>query len=61
VKIIPMKGHLALDIISGILLAASPWLLDFAQRVYSFHLILGILEISVALMTTSKKRVEVKT
>lgn len=59
-KIIPMKGHLALDIFSGIFLAASPWLLDFADIVYKPHLILGIVEIGAALLTSSKPRIEIK-
>lgn len=59
-KIIPMKGHLALDIFSGIFLAASPWLLGFADIVYRPHLVLGIIEIGAAFFTTSKSRVEIK-
>lgn len=59
-KIIPMKGHLALDIFSGIFLAGSPWLLGFAEIVYMPHLVLGIIEIGAALFTTSKSRIEIK-
>ena len=59
-KIIPMKGHLALDIFSGIFLAASPWFLGFADIVYKPHLVLGIIEIGIALLTTSKSRIEIK-
>ena len=59
-KVIPMKVHLLLDILSGILLAASPWLLGFADTVYQPHLVLGIIEIGAALLTTSKSRIEVK-
>lgn len=59
-KIIPMKGHLALDIFSGIFLAASPWLLRFAEIVYMPHLVLGIIEIGAALLTTPKSRIEIK-
>lgn len=50
-KIISMKTHLTLDVLSGILLAASPWLFGFADRVYLPHLILGIIEILAGLMT----------
>jgi hypothetical protein len=59
-KIIPMRGHLALDIFSGIFLATSPWLLDFADIVYKPHLVLGIIEIGAALMTKSKPTIEIK-
>ena len=48
---ISMRTHLMLDLISGILLAVSPWLFGFADYVYMPHQILGILEIGAALMT----------
>ncbi len=48
---IPMPVHLTLDLMSGILLAASPWLFGFADYVYLPHLILGITEIGAALFT----------
>jgi hypothetical protein len=48
---ISMRTHLTLDLISGALLAASPWLFGFADYVYTPHLVLGILEIGAALMT----------
>lgn len=53
-KIIPMKIHLFLDVISGIFLATSPWILGFADRIYLPHLILGLFEICAGLMTSSK-------
>jgi hypothetical protein len=60
IKIIPMKGHLMLDIFSGVFLAASPWLFGFADLVYRPHLVLGMIEIGTALLTSSKPRIEVK-
>jgi hypothetical protein len=51
VKILPMKVHLSLDFLSGALLAASPWLFGFSQAVYLPHLVLGIFEMSVAVIT----------
>lgn len=59
-KLIPMKAHLVLDILSGILLAALPWLLGFADIVYKPHLVLGIIEIGAALLTISKPTIEIK-
>jgi hypothetical protein len=50
-KGISMRTHLMLDLMSGILLAASPWLFGFADYVWEPHLILGLLEIGAALMT----------
>ncbi|PTX94814.1 hypothetical protein DB346_22675 [Verrucomicrobia bacterium LW23] len=50
-KVIPMKIHLVLDVVSGIFLAASPWLFGFAHLVYLPHLIFGLLEVGAGLMT----------
>jgi hypothetical protein len=50
-KIIPMSGHLTMDVIAGILLAASPWLFNFSEYVYLPHLIIGIMEIGAGLFT----------
>ncbi|RZJ27301.1 MAG: hypothetical protein EOO48_12185 [Flavobacterium sp.] len=55
-KVIPMKMHLALDIMSGIFLAASPWILGFADEVHTPHLVLGIIEIVAAIATNPKKK-----
>ena len=51
VRAIPMRIHLMLDLASGALLAVSPWLLNFDERVWMPHLILGLLEIGASLMT----------
>jgi hypothetical protein len=48
---ISMPTHLTLDLLSGIFLAASPWIFGFADYVYLPHLILGIFEIGASLMT----------
>jgi hypothetical protein len=50
-KLIPMPVHLGVDAAGGLLLAASPWLFGFADRVYWPHLILGLVEIGAGLMT----------
>jgi len=49
--LIPMPVHLMLDAASGVLLAASPWLFGFAERVYLPHLLLGLFEIAASSMT----------
>lgn len=55
-KIIPMRTHLTLDLLSGIVLAASPWIFGFNEYVYLPHLVLGILEIGASLMTESTSK-----
>lgn len=48
---ISMKTHLNLDLFSGVLLAASPWIFGFNDYVYVPHLIFGLFEIGAALLT----------
>jgi hypothetical protein len=50
-KVLTMRGHLTLDMLSGALLAASPWLAGFDDYVYMPHLIIGLGEIAVAAIT----------
>ena len=53
-RVIPMGLHLGVDILGGLLLAASPWLFGFADRVMWPHLIVGIMEVGLALMTRTR-------
>ena len=53
--IIPFRVHLIIDMISGIFLLASPWLLGFADEMYLPHVLLGAFEIVAVLMTSAKK------
>jgi hypothetical protein len=55
-KSISMKMHLTLDALSGIFLAASPWIFAFSDYVYLPHLIFGILEIAVSATTEPTPR-----
>ena len=50
-KALSMPTHLTIDLLSGVLLAASPWLFGFADTVYVPHLVLGIAEIGASLIT----------
>jgi hypothetical protein len=50
-RMISMRTHLMLDLMSGIVLAISPWLFGFADYIWAPHLILGIAEIGASLMT----------
>lgn len=51
IKVIPFRGHLSLDFLSGVFLAVSPWLFGFSDRVWVPHLIVGLFEIAASLMT----------
>lgn len=51
VKMIPFKTHLTLDLLSGVFLAASPWLFGFSHIVYLPHLLVGLFEIFAAVST----------
>jgi hypothetical protein len=50
-KVIPLKVHLGVDFASGALLAVSPWLFGFADVIWWPHLLVGLMEIVVVLMT----------
>jgi hypothetical protein len=50
-RVIPFRVHMGLDVLSGALLALSPWLFGFVDRVYLPHLLVGIFEILAGLMT----------
>lgn len=50
-KVIHMSTHLTIDIITGIFLAVSPWLLNFSEYVYLPHLIIGIMEVGAGVFT----------
>ncbi|RYD80644.1 MAG: hypothetical protein EOP53_07755 [Sphingobacteriales bacterium] len=55
-RIISMRTHLILDLLGGAFLAASPWLFNFDERVYLPHLIVGLMEIAVTLITETRPR-----
>ena len=56
VRRIPMPVHLALDAASGVLLAVSPWLFGFHDRVYIPHIVFGLFEILASLVTQTQPR-----
>jgi hypothetical protein len=53
VKKVQMPVHLFLDALGGILLAASPWLLGFDDRVWMPHVVLGAVEVVTAAITNT--------
>lgn len=50
-KIFSMSAHLWLDVLSGSLLAVSPWLFGFDDLIVWPHLTLGLLEVVAAIAT----------
>ena len=51
IRVLPFGFHLTLDFFAGVFLAASPWLLGFADRVWAPHLIVGLFEVVASLST----------
>ncbi len=52
-----MPVHLTLDVVSGTLIAASPWLFGFARRGprhWLPHALMGATEVLVALITKTR-------
>ncbi|MBJ6127643.1 SPW repeat domain-containing protein [Microvirga splendida] len=50
-KILPMPMHLILDGLGGIVLAASPFLFGFADRVLWPHVLFGLFSVAACLVT----------
>lgn len=46
-----MRTHLAIDFGSGLFLAASPWIFDFAGYIWQPHVIIGVMELVVVLLS----------
>ncbi len=59
-RMLSMPAHLGLDLAGGAVLALSPWLFGFADEVWVPHLIFGILEIGVSLLTQQIQGVTAK-
>lgn len=51
VRRLPMPIHLAVDGVAGAALAASPWILGFADLALAPYLILGLTELAAAFVT----------
>lgn len=54
VKSIPMNAHLGLDVLTGIILASSPWVFGFADQIWWPHLIFGLMSIIVPQFTQTQ-------
>ncbi len=56
-RLLPMPAHLAMDAASGVLVAASPWLLGFAgkgPRYWLPHVLVGATEVLAATTTRTQ-------
>jgi hypothetical protein len=53
-KVVTMSLHLRLDVIGGLLLAASPWLFGFYTQTFIFHLAAGTVSVMAGLFTINK-------
>lgn len=56
IKLVPMKVHIVVDVLTGLFLAASPWLYNFNNleaNAWVPHLVVGILIVSYALLTNT--------
>ncbi len=51
VKIIPMNLHLAIDILTGLFLVISPWIFGFSDILIWPFVLLGTIEIIIAVLT----------
>lgn len=50
-RLISVPTHLGIDIVGGLFLAVSPWLFGFSEWVFWPHVIVGIADVVIALMT----------
>jgi len=54
VRTLNFKNHLSIDLICGLFLLASPWLLNFGDRSYLPHVVMGALLILFAVTTRNQ-------
>lgn len=50
-RLLPLRLHLGLDLLAGLALAASPWVLGFTAEAWTPHLVLGAFEVLASLAT----------
>lgn len=53
-KLLPMETHIYIEILSGLFLALSPWILGFSANVFLPHLLFGGLFMFLALTTKTQ-------
>jgi hypothetical protein len=50
-QVIPLRVHIAIDVVSGLALAASPWLLSFREQAYKPHFVFGITIFAIGVLS----------
>ena len=58
VKTVPMPAHLGMDMALGALLIVSPWLFGFADDIWWPHVLVGLMEIGIAVCTERRPSLE---
>jgi hypothetical protein len=53
VKKLQIPAHLLLDALGGLLLAVSPWMFGFDERVWISHVAIGLLMVATAAITNT--------
>ena len=53
---ISMRRHIRIDMMTGALLAASPWIFGFAEYMWQPHVVLGCFQMIIALFTRTYPR-----
>ena len=53
-KVLPMKVHLGLDLLSGIFLTLSPWIFGFAGQLFVPYVLLGLFEVMASILTSNR-------
>jgi len=54
VRVVPVKVHLGLDILSGIFLLMSPWIFGFAGEIFVPYVVFGLFEVLAGSFTSNK-------
>lgn len=54
-RVLPLPAHLGIDMFGGALLLASPWIFGFADLIWWPHVLVGVMEIAVVLMTRTRE------
>ena len=49
--LIPLRVHVAIDVVSGLTLAASPWLFSFHDLAYKPHFVFGITILAIGVLS----------